>query len=345
MTRLDTKLGNIRAGNYRPTDFIIADAKDSDAGAGVTCSGFDHSGPSGPRRRTRAEFLDQIEAIVKQDVVDIMLLSVSNLELLNARGVFENTGVKPAIRANITTDCWAGVRHGSYAGEASRPFRSVLLSQAMTGTPHPAPGQPITGTDFGLYSATFVNDADRDIATLEAFKAFRADAQQNGFKYFYEVFNPNVEIGLDRKQIGEYLNDMILKSLAGLTRAERPEFLKIPFNGPAALEELAGFDSDLIVGVLGGGAGTTRDTFELVRQAETHGARVALFGRKINLAEAPLELIGMMRRVVEGDVAPEEGVRAYHGALQKLGLKPVRPLAEDVQITEEVLRPAAVRAA
>ena len=44
MLRLDQKLQNIRAGRYKRSDFIIADAKDSDAGAGVTCSGFDYAG-------------------------------------------------------------------------------------------------------------------------------------------------------------------------------------------------------------------------------------------------------------------------------------------------------------
>ena len=43
--------------------------------------------------------------------------------------------------------------------------------------------------------------------------------------------------------------------------------------------------------MLGGGAGTTRDCFELIHQAQKYGARVALFGRKINLAESPLDIV------------------------------------------------------
>ncbi len=45
-----------------------------------------------------------------------------------------------------------------------------------------------------------------------------------------------------------------------------------------------------------------------------------------------------MRAVADGGVSPEEGVKAYHGALQKAGLKPKRPLAEDLQITESTLK-------
>ena len=96
---------------------------------------------------------------------------------------------------------------------------------------------------------------------------------------------------------------------------------------------------------LGGGAGTTRDTFELVAQSERYGARLALFGRKINLAEAPLHLIVLMRAVADGAIGPEEAVRAYHGDLQKLGLTPNRSLADDRVVTEDVLTVAAAKAA
>ena len=95
----------------------------------------------------------------------------------------------------------------------------------------------------------------------------------------------------------------------------------------------------MIVGVLGGGAGTTRDCFELLYQGEKYGARVALFGRKINLAEAPLAMVAMMREVVDGNLSPTDAVRAYHGELQKQGIRPQRMLEDDTAITEAVLKP------
>ena len=187
----------------------------------------------------------------------------------------------------------------------------------MYGTATPMPGAAITGTDLGLYSITFNNDLDADIASLEAFAEFRAEAAECGFNYFLEVFNPNVETGIDPEILPHYINDNILRCLAGVHQADRPQFLKIVYNGPKALEELASFDPSVIVGVLGGGAGTTRDCFELLHQAEKYGARVALFGRKINLAEAPLAIVAMMREVVDGNLSPQEAVQAYHGELQK----------------------------
>ena len=181
----------------------------------------------------------------------------------------------------------------------------------------------IYGTDLGLYSITMMNDVDADLRTLEAFRAFRDDAAQNGFKYFLEVFNPNVPHNMEREHLGEYINDCILRCLAAVMKADRPQFLKIVYNGPKALEELATYDPSLVIGILGGGAGTNRDTFELLHQAERYGARVALFGRKINQAEAPLALLTFMRQVTDGTISPDEAVRAYHGELQKLGLKPL----------------------
>jgi hypothetical protein len=338
MKRLDQKLARIRAGRYGRADFIIADAKDSDMGPGLTGSGPKRA-PDGSstRYRTREEFLDQIRSIVRQDIVDVMLLSASNLERLAEEGLFAESAVKPAIRANDATDIWR-LRGASYDKSPSRPFRSASLSRVMHGTAAPqAAGQPIIGTDLGLYSMTFNNRIDCDLVTLEAFAAFRAEAAAIGFKYFLEVFNPNVDAGIEPAMIGHYVNDCILRSLAGVTNADRPQFLKIVYNGPAALEELASFDPSLVVGVLGGGAGTTRDCFELLHQAEKYGARVALFGRKINLAEAPLAIVQLMRQVSDGALSPAEAVKAYHGELKKQGLRAERSLDDDLAITEKAL--------
>lgn len=323
MTRMDEKLARIRAGNYKKGDFIIADAKDGDMGPSLTaCGPIRNPDGSIQRYRTRSEFLDEIAAVVRQDIVDIMLTSASNLELLNERGVFVGSKVKSAIRANDTTDIWVG-RGASYSKKPSRPFRSASLAKAQT--------------DLGLYSITFNNDLDADYHSHEDFTRFRRDAQRHGLKYFLEVFNPNVDCGVPPDVLPHYINDMILRSLAGLTKAERPQFLKIAYNGPRALDELASFDPSLIVGVLGGGAGTTRDCFELIHQAERYGARVALFGRKILLADSPLAIVAMMRQVADGAITPEEAVKAYHGALQKEKIKPARALDEDLKITEKPL--------
>jgi hypothetical protein len=337
MFRLDEKLARIRAGAYRRSDFIIADAKDPDMGPGLHSVGPKREDDGSSKRfRTRAEFVDSIKAVLEQDIVDIMLTSASNLERLVQGGAFAGTSVKPAIRANDTTDIWVH-RGSNHPKSPSQPFRTASLSRVRYGSPTPQPGAKVALTDLGLYSITFTNHIDADVASLQAFCEFRADCAANEFQYFLEVFNPNVP-GLSAEDMPRFVNDSIIRCLAGLVEAERPRFLKIVYNGPSALDELASFDPGLVVGVLGGGAGTTRDCFELIHQAEKYGARVALFGRKINLAESPLDIVRFMRAVADGNASPSDAVKAYHDALRKQGLAPHRDLAADNQITEAVLQ-------
>ena len=112
-------------------------------------------------------------------------------------------------------------------------------------------------------------------------------------------------------------------------------FLKIVYHGPKAMEELVRFDPHLVVGILGGSAGTTRDAFQLLHDAQKYGAKVALFGRKINHAENQLAFVHFLRLIVEGQVAPVEAVKAYHAVLGRLGLRPHRSLDDDLKVTDQ----------
>ena len=336
MKRLDQKIANILAGSSSPSDFIIADAKDADMAFGIAATGPDRSGenPNGRRWKTLDSYLQQIRDVVSQDIVDIMLLSASNLERLSIKErLFETSPITPAARANDTTDIWVA-RGASYPSKhPSRPFRTAMIDHIKYGRLADDHSRPATGADLGLYSMTFTNDIDADHATLQSFREFRLEAESKRFRYFLEVFNPNVNPGIPEGDIPGFVNDHIVRSLAGIPEAGRPLFLKIPYNGPGPLEELAAYDSRLVVGILGGSAGTTRDAFQLIHDAWKHGAKVALFGRKINLSEHPLAFIEMLRRVVDGDLNPIDAVKAYHDTLQKSGITPIRPLDKDLQPT------------
>lgn len=322
--RLDRKLGNIAAGRYTPDDFVIADAKDADMAFGLTSAGPVTSAPAGPGRyRTRTEYLDAMRALVAQDELDILLASASNGERLAYGGSLGDMTL--AIRANDSTDIWNS-RGSRYTAVPSRPFRTADLTTV----------RPFC--DLVLYSMTFNNDLDCDLATLEAYGTFRREAAALGVRHFLEVFNPNAPADLAPEQVGAFVNDSIVRALAGVTQEQRPLFLKVAYNGPDALAELAGHDPSLVVGVLGGSAGTTRDTFELLHRAERHGARVALFGRKIQRAESQLDLVSLMRPVLRGELSPAEAVRAYHDALAKARIAPYRELGADLQVTDPVLR-------
>ena len=319
---LDRKLATIAAGRYTPDDFVIADAKDADMAFGAAAAG-PVPGADG-RYRSRTEYLDAMRALVDAGALDILLTSASNGERLADEGALGN-GVTLAVRANDTTDVW-NPRGGTYVAQPSRPFRTADLAVV----------RPFC--DLVLYSVTFNNDLDRDIATLEAYRTFRRDAAAVGMRYFLEVFNPNAPVGLAPRDVGAFVNDCIVRTLAGVTRGERPLFLKMPYNGAAAVAELVEHDPSLVVGILGGSAGTTRDTFELLQRAQAHGARVALFGRKIQRAESQLDLVGLMRPVLRGELSPEQAVREYHDALAKAGTAAQRSLEADLEVTDPVLR-------
>lgn len=340
MKRLDQKIANILAGSTSPKDFIIADAKDADMAFGVTAPGPQSGtarqgfGESGGSWKTLDDYLEQIRAVIAQDIVDIVLLSASNLERLAMQeGLFKNSLITPAARANDTSDVWA-VRGGKYPTDhPSRSFRTANICHIKYGKITEDCSQPFTGADLGLYSITFTNNIDWDYRSLEDFHEFRLEAERKHFRYFLEVFNPNVDPGIPDKKVAGFLNDHIVRTLAGVTSVGRPLFLKIPYNGPGPLEELVAYDPKLIVGILGGSSGTTLDAFQLIHDARKHGARVALFGRKINLSEYPLAFIDLLRRIVDGEVGPVEAVKAYHGVLQKKGIRPQRTLPMDLQLT------------
>lgn len=288
--------------------------------------------------RNLPEFMDLIRDVVSQAKVDIMLMSASvNERLAIQEGIFKGSTVTPAARANDTSDVWV-VRHGKYVEHPSQPFRSASIPhiQCGRGQCNASTGE-FPGANLGLYSITFLNDPARDLAALQAFKEFRIEAEEKGFRYFLEVFDPNVASGIAPDKLGAFINDSIVRSLAGVTEAGRPVFLKIAYHGPRFMEELAQYDPNLVVGILGGSAGTTHDAFQLIHDAQRYGARVALFGRKINNAEHQLAFIEMLRLVTDGRASPKEAVQAYHDILDRLRIKPKRSLEQDLALTSQAL--------
>jgi DhnA family fructose-bisphosphate aldolase class Ia len=107
-------------------------------------------------------------------------------------------------------------------------------------------------------------------------------------------------------------------------------FLKIPYFGPGWMEELCAYDPSVIVGIMGGTTGTTFDSFRMLADAKAHGARAALYGRRIKDAEDPLAFIVAMRRIVDDEMSPEEAVRWYHAELERQDIPAKRCLSEDL---------------
>jgi hypothetical protein len=275
--------------------------------------------------------------VIGQGVVDIVLMSASTSELLTiSERLFDNSPVTPAARANDATDVHV-VRGGSVYREAARPFRSAGLDHIQCGHVDCAPEERARGADLGLYSVTFNNRAQLDLETLERFKEFREEAERKRFRYFLEIFDPNVPDAVAPEQVPNFVNDVIARTLAGVTHAGRPLFLKMVYHGPRAMEELVAYDPHLVVGVLGGAAGTTLDAFQLLHETRKYGGRAALFGRKINQAECQLAFIEFLRHIADGLIEPDEAVRAYHAVLAKLNIRPQRTLEDDLTFQTSVM--------
>jgi len=330
---LDLKLANIHANPNSARDFILADAKDADMAFGLASPG--QSREPGREFRSLGEYRDLMREVARQGLVDILLMSASSNEVLTLdERLFDNSPVTPAVRANDTTDIHL-VRGGRYAQSPSLPFRSTTIDHIQCGKVVCSPEERKKGCTLGLYSITFNNDPELDRQSLEAYRQFRVEAEQKGLRHFLEVFDPNVPGAVEPAMIGHFMNDHIARMLAGVPRASRPIFLKIPYHGSKFMEELAAYDPHLVPGILGGASGTTHDAFRLLAEAKKYGARAALFGRKINNSEHQLSFIQFLRSIADGQISPEEAVRGYHGALEKLRVKPIRSLQEDLKLTQQ----------
>lgn len=328
----DAKLARIAA-DPSCRDFILADAKDADMAFGLSAPGHspEYHGHEA-RFRTLDEYRQLMREIIHQGLVDIVLMSASSSEVLTLQErIFDASHVTPAIRANDTTDIWLAAGGGRYGSQPSLPFRTATIDHAQCGKAQCEPHERQLGADLGLYSVTLNNDTQLDRQTLEAYKAFRLEAEQKGFRHFLEVFDSNAPGDHPPADVAQFANDHIARLLAGVTRRGRPVFLKIVYHGPAAMEAMARYDSSLVVGILGGSAGTTFDAYHMLWEAKKYGARVALYGRKINNAEHQLSFIKHLRAVADDQVQPAEAVRAYHGDLQRLSLRPQRSLEDDLQ--------------
>ena len=119
---LDEKLARIKADPSGSKEFIIADAKDADMAFGIAAPGPELGECKHPYSesvgcwKTLEDFRQQIRDVIRQGIVDIMLLSASNVEKLAIEEkLFDNSPITPAARANDTSDIW--VIRGGYLSQ------------------------------------------------------------------------------------------------------------------------------------------------------------------------------------------------------------------------------------
>ncbi|MDX1970813.1 MAG: hypothetical protein SFV23_26845, partial [Planctomycetaceae bacterium] len=212
---LDEKLAAIHADPSGAKDFILADAKDADMAFGIGAPGLSPERHDGElRHKTLGEYRQQIREVIRQGIVDIVLMSTSTSDLLTLQeGLFDDSHVTPAARANDATDVHLP-RGGKIHSAPARPFRTAAIDHMQCGQMDCAPADRPRGANLGLYSVTFNNNLELDLHTLEKYKEFREEAERKGFRHFLEVFDPNVPGGVPPEKLGEFINDQILRTLA-----------------------------------------------------------------------------------------------------------------------------------
>ena len=84
MKSLDKKLKNITSGSYQPKDFIIADAKDADMGAGRRAPGLlrNQDGSQSDKLGSFQNYLNKMQSLTETELVDVMLMSATAAERL-----------------------------------------------------------------------------------------------------------------------------------------------------------------------------------------------------------------------------------------------------------------------
>jgi len=315
---LDRKLAAIHADPSGAKDFILADAKDADMAFGIGAPGQSPEAHSGEvRLRTLAEYRQSIRDVVRQGLVDIVLMSASTNDLLNiGERLFEHSHItarRPSQRRQRRVR-----RSRRPLSRAAGPALPLGDASTISNADTSIVSRPerIRGANLGLYSVTFNNRLDDDLRTLEEYRTFRTESEAKGFRHFLEVFDPNAAHDLRPEQVPASSTIRLPAHWLGVAQAGRPVFLKIVYHGPRAMEELVAYDPHLVVGILGGASGN--DVRRL--QATIGGPEIRRPRRPLRpqdqRRECQLAFVEFLRLIVEHQITPEEAVRAYHGVLQ-----------------------------
>ncbi len=210
--------------------------------------------------------------------------------------------------------------------------RTTTIEQAACGKVECTPDERKRGTNLGLYSVTFNNDATLDRATLRSVSFVSSRSRGQGFRHFLEIFAPNACVGQKPSDVGMFLNHHIVRLLAGVTRRSRPIFLKMPYFGAKSLEALVHsiFDCGRNLGRCGLAQHTMHFTYGGNPKNTAHGPRY-LAGKSTNRHQ--LTFVRYLRALADGKINPPEAVREYHDKLKQLNIKPNRSLNDDLELT------------
>ena len=254
----------------------------------------------------------------RQGIVDIMLMSASTNDMLDIQ--------RAAVRKQPRHARRAGQRHQRHVRRARR----ARICRAVAAVPHGhARSHPMRPRRLRAGRASprrrpgpvqhhVQQPARRRPAALEEYRHFRIEAEAKGFRHFLEVFDPNAPRGLvEPTDLPKFINDSIVRTLAGVAQAGRPVFLKVVYHGPGRWKNWSTYDPHLVVGILGGGCRHDLRRLQADRRSAEYGARVACSAARSTTPRCQLAFVEFLRLIVDGVISPEEAVRAYHGVLER----------------------------
>ena len=160
------------------------------------------------------------EADHRLGLVDIMLMSASsNYALTFRERLFDGSPVTPAVRANDHRHHLA--RGARITSSLRGGFRTASIDHIQCGHIDWCRTRPARQANLGLFSVTFNNnlEAIRHPGTISRLSR---GSRRKGFRYFLEVFDPNMPGAVKAELLPSYINDMIGQRSPASRRAGGP---------------------------------------------------------------------------------------------------------------------------
>ena len=329
------KLANIHADPHGAKDFILADAKDADMAAGLAAPGKDAG--HGQDRARWPSIATRCARSSRQGLVDIMLMSASTSEVLTIQRAAVRRLARHARRPRQRHD-----RHppASPAAPTRRSRRgrsaSATIDQIQCGKVDPdarraaAAARTSASTRSRRTTTSTFDYVDARRRTRNS--ASRPSARASATSSKSSTPTPAAAAVPDGPRAVHQRPDRPHARRRAAARAGRSSS-RSSTTARRRWRSWSPTTRTSCPGILGGSSGTTYDAFKLLEEAKKYGARAALFGRKINNSEHQLTFVRFLRAIADGQIGAEEACRAYHGDLAKLGIKPYRPLDDDLELT------------
>ena len=138
---------------------------------------------------------------------------------------------------------------GTYAAEPSRPFRTATIEQIQSGNSTDPSGSELRrGADLGLYSITPNNDLEFDYATLRRTRNSASRPSARASATSSRCSTPTPAATHARHDLGRFINDLIVRTLAGVPQRAGRCSSRSPTTGRRRWRSWSRYDPHLVAG-------------------------------------------------------------------------------------------------